>query len=375
MTTDSTNATEPTAKAQLANSAKELQTRVCALMAATVIVSFFAIGVASRSRPINDWLLARQLHRWKSTNSKYQYNRGYIDHEGRLVYDELRSADYSQGGVYFMGSSTTVNSLLFWELPTAQQRLIHNYALGGAGPMEWRAFLRHLVDEDGLLKAGADKTMIVFGLYHPDFIGAVGRMNAGFATGVFQRHGLYEYTNGKIHHAKLSVPVRWILAEKARCSNFLHYLMGHMAFRANPPVTEGQKRAYCKLFTQRSGSHYAEQMQGRIDDFEQLIDELHAKGVRVAAYLCPLGSWFRGDHGEYPQSKMFHEKISELCARKMVPLADYQTLFADDDFFDQGHANYHGQSKIHPYLVDTAVRFLELTGALPPHDAAAQPRQ
>ena len=80
------------------------QTAVCLLLAFAICVGCGLVDMAARFDAINDWFLARQLAKWQATNSKYQYNRGYIDYEGRLFYGEIPTADYSKGGVYFVGS-------------------------------------------------------------------------------------------------------------------------------------------------------------------------------------------------------------------------------------------------------------------------------
>jgi hypothetical protein len=335
------------------------QTAVCLLVACALCGGFALVDVAAHSDTINDWLVERQLTKWQATNSKFQYNRGYIDFEGRLLYGEIPEADYSQGGAYLIGSSTVKNSILFWELPPEQQRLIHNYALSGSGPVEWSLFLHYLIEHHHLLEAGGEKTTILFGLYFVDFYEPFS-LNDGLIKSMFTRHGLYDFSPTEIRPARLSESERFLLTEKARCANFLHFALGHMAFRDKPPLSDAQKAQYHRIYADRPMPDYTE----RLKEFGALVDYLQSKDVRVAAYFVPMGSWFRGGYGELPMAKAFHEQADALCKEKQIPVLDIEALVPDAEFFDSGHANYTGQKTMHPYLIKHALEQLYQAGVL-----------
>jgi hypothetical protein len=346
------------------------QTAVCLVLACAVAAGFALVDVAARSDTINDWLVERQLTKWKATNSKFQYNRGYIDFEGRLLYGEVPEADYSDGGVYFMGSSTVKNSILFWELPSDQRRLIHNYALSGSGPAEWNLFLHYLIEHNHLLEAGGEKTTIIFGLYFVDFYGAF-ELNEGLVKSMFTRHGLYDFSPQEIRPAHIPKAERFLLAEKARCANFLHFALGHMAFRDKPALTEQQKKQYRQIYADLPMPDYTE----RFADFSNLVDYLRSKKVRVAAYFVPMGSWFRGGYGELKMADEFHAQAEAFCQKNQIPVLNVPDLVPDEEFFDSGHANYKGQKRMHPRLIEFALEQLYESGVLPrpADDAQEQP--
>ena len=51
--------------------------------------------------------------------------------------------------------------------------------------------------------------------------------------------------------------------------------------------------------------------------------------------------------------------IEEFCSTNHVPLIDYSTLLADDDFLDHVHANAQGLPKIDSALMEIARKFLQ----------------
>jgi len=330
-------------------------------MACAVCGGFALVDVSARSDTVNDWLLERQLSKWKATNSKFQYNRGYIDFEGRLIYGELPTADYSRGGVYFMGSSTVKNSILFWDLPPEERPLVHNYALSGSGPLDWSLFLHYLIEHNHFLEAGGDKTTMIFGLYFVDFNASSFNLNDGLIKSMFTRHDLYDYSPEEIRPAELNEAERFLLTEKARCANFLHYAFGHMAFRDKPLLSEQQKEQYYRIYAEQDSPNYAE----RLEKFADLVNYLRSQNVRVAAYFVPMGTWFRGGYGELPMARDFHQQAAELCERMQIPVLDIEGVVPDEEFFDAGHANYKGQSRMHPHLADHAREQLYQSGVLP----------
>jgi len=335
------------------------QTIICLLMAGALWGGFALTDAAARSDALNDWMVDRQLARWTTTNSKFQFNRGYIDFEGRLLYGEVPQADYSRGGVYLFGSSTVKNSILFWELPPEERQLIHNYALSGSGPAEWNLFLHYLIEHNHLLEAGGEKTTIIFGLYFVDFYGAFS-LNDGLIKSTFTRHGLYDFSPTEIRPAALSAPERYLLTEKARCANFLHFALGHMSFRDKPPLSDAQKAQYRQIYADLPLPDYTD----RFRDFGAMVDYLHAKDVRVAAYFVPMGSWFRGGFGELKMAEDFHQQAEAFCREKNIPVLNIEDLVPDEEFFDSGHANYQGQKTMHPRLIEFALEQLYASGVL-----------
>lgn len=329
---------------------------------ATVIASCSSLVLLAHNDTVLNWFHNRQLAKWHSTNSSYEFNRGFIDFNGRMVYDEFERADYSKGGAYFIGSSNVVTSIMCWELPPEQRQLIHNYGLGGANYTQQFALIRFLVEQKGLLQAGGDKTTVVLGLLFAIAAGGDNRANVGFLQALFARHGLYNVDNEGIHPVPMPALVRWLLLEKARATNFLHYAIMHNVFRVKPPITEKQKKVYPQFYSLPFVGGTEPKMLNEIAQIGAMIDYLHARNVRVIAYFTPLGSWFRND---YEPASTFRRLATDVCAKKRVELIDLESFLTDEEFFDGLHPNYTGQKKIHPVLAGIAIENLHRTGALP----------
>ena len=158
-----------------------------------VVLSFTAVALdaLARSEGVANWLVAADQRVNRINKNRYSYERYFIDFEDRLINEELREADYSAGGVYLIGTSNLKWATRFWELPARQRSLIHNYGMGSFNHAFQFQFIRYLVEHEGLLKAGGDKTFVVFGVtYH-----AAGTVYdpQGFFPNLWGRHGLYEY--------------------------------------------------------------------------------------------------------------------------------------------------------------------------------------
>src|SRR5580704_10071307 len=148
-----------------------------------------ALDFAARNPAWQRWFAQREEEFCRRTGSEFMDAGYFIDPEDRLLNEELPAADYSQGGVYLFGSSNTRVATKFWELPAPERRLIHNYAISKGAHQHQEQWLHYLIDDAHLLKAGGDKTLVVFALsYHDSHFDG-----DGFFALVWGRHGLYHY--------------------------------------------------------------------------------------------------------------------------------------------------------------------------------------
>jgi hypothetical protein len=96
--------------------------------------------------------------------------------------------------------------------------------------------------------------------------------------------------------------------------------------------------------------------------FGEMLDYLVAQRVQVRVILMPQGSWY----DNLPYEQEFKKRINTLCAGKQIPVTDWSTMLADEDFSDSIHPNVYGIDKLHPAFLKIALSFLRSTHALSP---------
>jgi hypothetical protein len=318
------------------------------------------VDLLARSGHLHERIQAKALARWQKTNSQYQYKLGFADDEDRLLLKEIPEADYSRGGVGFFGASNVRASIMVWALPADQRRLIHNYGLSSATYSQQFQFIRLLVEHEGLLAAGGDKTLIVLGLFYANAVIIENRPTRQYFPALFRRHGLYTYDPREgIQPVAMNPLRRFLLVEKARCGGLLNYDLDPVTHVMPPGRHEPAK--YQQYWTDYMGADWQQDLPRELDQLGRLIDYLHARGASVAAVSTPLGSW----HRQLPYPAAFARQVAPLLAAKAVPVIDLTDLLADEEFNDSAHANYLGRQKLHAAMLDIALPFLRRTGALP----------
>jgi len=297
---------------------------------------------------------------------RYSYEHYYSDFEDRLINEELPSADYSRGGVYLIGTSNLKWATRFWELPDDQRSMIHNYGIGATDHSQQFQFLRHLVEHDGLLRAGGSKTMVILGTsYHATGDGT-NDVNQFFAS-VWQRHGLYSYSTDRgITPIAGSNWQRRLHFERLRLAGFvrstIYSTVRQLGYHAG--VRSHDSNDYKRERSEWLGARWQENMRVQVRQFEAMVDYLQARGVHVVVVLLPVGSW---DH-DLPFATAYTALMTEACEKKHVPILDWSSLLNDDDFADSNHPNLYGVDKLNPRFLDIAVPFLQSTGALKKSD-------
>ena len=105
------------------------------LLVTGAVLAFLALSTGVLDLMAHSGRLAHLLMRLdqqanRKDKNRYSYERLFPDFEDRLINEELRSADYSRGGVYLIGTSTLKWATRMWELPADQQRVAFNYGIG-----------------------------------------------------------------------------------------------------------------------------------------------------------------------------------------------------------------------------------------------------
>ena len=168
------------------------QVALAGLLLAIICGTCLSVDGLARSPAVAERLMRSELREWKAKGLQNQHKVFFIDFEDRLLLDELPKADYSRGGVYFLGASTVKVSIMPWVLGDELSWRVGNYGLSAATPDQQFQFLRYLVEHKGLA-AGGDRNLVVLGLYYGTAVDAENRPNAEYFPQLFRRHGLYTY--------------------------------------------------------------------------------------------------------------------------------------------------------------------------------------
>lgn len=320
-----------------------------------------AAALLAGSPAVLDWIEARKLAYAARTRTIYSYERGYTDFEDRMTLAELPAIDASRGGVYFIGSSNLKWGLDTWTLPAAEQARVHNLGIGGTSHTMQAALVRFLVERIGLLRAGGERSLFVFGgSYH-----CAGHLDddRGFFASLWRRHGVYTYApDTGIDWADAPPLLRALRSERAHVAGFLQGLGRELARGlAGEAVRVHDAARYNEARRTFMGEDWAAKIERQSDAFVRTARDLRARGAAVTLVLLPQGSW----EANLPFHAAYTARMREVCAAHGIPVVDLGDLLEDEDFADSNHFNPAGQTKFTARVMDLARAHLRATGALP----------
>jgi hypothetical protein len=346
-----------------------LQSRLVLAVVLAIVLADVGIAALARCRPLIDLLFRRELADWRRENVIYADDRGFADSDDRLLLQEIPEADFSRGGVCFIGSSTTQHSIATWLLPPEEQALVRNLAIKSANMKEQFQLVRYLVERRGLLGADPAKMRIVVGLTHFDTRSKIrGTTDWNYVPALFERHGLYDYDAERgISEKPLAAPLRFLQRERMRACGFLEYLAkgGRLPgppLDVSPFSPESDRAAVAFVDTIMGGADWKTNMEGQLAELAATFDYLHERGAPVSAVLLPLASWNR----VLPQVEPFRALVTSLCAARRIPLEDESAALPDADFADHAHLNCRGQEALTPKLAALARAHLVAAGLIAP---------
>jgi hypothetical protein len=353
------------ATSEALRTARLWQTLVCLSLLAASGLSTLAVESAIHSESFG----VRMDREWSRLNeSSNEYKRQYLDTEDRIVLQDLADLDASAGGVYFFGASNMKWSMRVPDLPPAERKLVHNFGAGEGSPYFHRQFTKYLIDHKDLLRAGPEKTLIVFGT---GFINAKPAPEgpSTFFPNFWRRYGLYNYDFGRgiepVSHGNSYVDA--YLLEKARCASFIQGLIDKAGRLAVPRAlrrrnTEKDRAAYAADYARRMGPDWEDDIRRHGRELQAWYDYARGQKMSFAVVLLPLASW----HGPpLPYPPKYRAEIEAFCKKNNVPLYDLSRIAGDDDFGDHIHMNERGLAKTDAALMEIARSFLKKTGAWP----------
>jgi hypothetical protein len=339
------------------------QPLACLGLLAAIGLSILGLLSAIHNEVFGIWM----DRKWAEVNeTSVEYRRQYLDTEDRVVLQEVADLDPSAGGVYFFGASNMKWSMCAPDLPPQERKLVHNLGAGEGSPYFHRQFTEFLVEHKGLLRAGPDRTLIVYGASFINAKPAVDNPTTVFSN-LWRRYGLYRYDfQTGIEPLSRGVACDAWLLEKARAASFVQGLIDRGERMAVPKAlrrrnTDKDPLAYAAAYKTRMGPDWEEEIRQHRRELQEWFDYVRAKGMDFEIVLMPLASW----HQAIPHPAKYQEMIEEFCKTNHVTLIDCSKLLPDDDFLDHIHVNAQGLTKIDSALMDVARKFLREKCAWP----------
>jgi hypothetical protein len=334
-----------------------VQAKIAALMLLAMALPFAAAEIMARSDGFDRWMCARETASSAKENRLYTNKGVYFDVGDKMLLRDLPRADYSKGGVYVVGSSTAIYCLDDYRLAPEQASLIHNYGVYGMNYTQLRQFMRFLIDENHLLSAGADKTMVLVGLSYTDAV-EPGPTRAQYFPGYFDRAGVFRYdVQSGITAVPMTALERAARIEFARCRSVVLRLLPGPRVAMHEPLNIA---AFRDDNAERLGPDWKQSVQTQLAQLGAMVDDLHKRGVQVAGILIPAGSW----NEQVPGHDVYMTRVKALFENRGLPIYDYSHLVKDEDFNDALHSGAAGTEQIHRRLVKIAEDFLRKSGAL-----------
>jgi hypothetical protein len=280
----------------------------------------------------------------EKTRTLFSNTGNFIDFEDRVLLDEIPQADYSQGGVYFFGTSTMKWAFTTWDLPTNQKRFIGNYGIGATSHSRQLQLIQHLIEQRRFLEAGTRDLVILevgFQLGRQD-------PSTGYFASLLRRHGLYTITrDDRIVSVPMSAVERSLRIEKARIGGFI-WNLGRLAkgwaitlagYRRPPPQGISSFDLYLGFM---GGAQWQENMDSELQRLRETILLLRSHNAQVKLMLLPEATW----NNELPYKFRYEAAIRALCQETSTPLIDFSRAMPDAAFVDSGHLIVEGQKNL-----------------------------
>ena len=323
------------------------------LILAAMFATFAGAMFLAEKTPVLANHVAREIARVEQTGGLYYFDNGYVDEGDFVLLEKLYSDDYSNGGVYFIGTSEMQAGFMNWALTPAEARLIHDYSIGNLRHRDVGHFLRMLVEENDLLEAGGDKTTIVLSL---NFQLTRIDQDEMYVTNLFHRHQLYTFDKeAGIHNVDMPTWRRWLVLERDRVSRALR-----LVFTPHTRVVtyeDSMEHRFAHMHGVMEGDWQTE-MRRQVGFLAEQIDYLQARGVHVRAIYAPSGTW----QDQMPYEAAYVSMVAPVLAERGVALTDMRDLVPDEDFRDAIHVRYRGRVVFHEALMEVARQSLRDMG-------------
>jgi hypothetical protein len=311
----------------------------------------------SRNKSFAAWIARQDEQYYQQTRVlHYSFSGDFFRPSDHFVYEELPDADFTRGGVYFMGASYVEFGTKLWELPPEQRAFIHNCGIEANCHTGEFLMLRYMIEQCGMLSAGGAKNLVVFGAsYHSAGGIGVGAMHETFRH-AWDLHGFYRCTrSGGIVPLPVTPVSRILRIERLRMAACLSRIQRLAMHQVIPPKPREHNAAvYAEKRSEFMESDWREKIQDQLEEFGRMLDYLRVRDVPVIVVLLPLGSWDR----ESPIVSYYNQEMTALCKRKDVQVKDWSILIEDEEFGDSSHLNLSGIRKFQSAFLEIALPFM-----------------
>jgi len=356
---------EPQAATMNGTAAGKLHTRIALVMLGVVAGTCLILDGMANNQPLLDWMrrTSWEQAQWKKLIPLFCFTGHFVDIDERLVHEEIPTADFSKGGVYFIGASSMKWALKTWDLPVETRPFIHNFAFGGSKHSTQFELIRFLVEQEAFLRAGGEKTLVVFGLnYRNTHHGRIeGESPNAFFHGLFTRHGFYTIgPDGSIQDSGLNSLAKTVILERTKITGLMKELvnLAYVPFKStrvhNPPL-------YHQVWTESMGKEWKELIRSEVAALAQTIDYLQQRKVKVVVVRLPMGTW----EDDQPFEPVYVRQVRDVCESAGVKIYDFSKLIDDADFADSDHLTPKGVDQFERAVMGICLDHLRSTGVLP----------
>lgn len=305
-----------------------------------------------------------ELKRFKDGRGLFMNRGAFIEFEDRLLLDEIPNADFSRGGVFFFGTSTMKWGMKTWELEPDSRALVHNYGIGATNHRFVSQFVRHMVEQEGMLRAGGENVHVILTCFWTMSNQWGG--NKGFFARLWGRYGLFSYDQDKgIQVSDLGTVRRKMKFERARLASSImvntRRMVREIAIGAGMQTKGDWKGRNMSSEDRRQLLEFAkapnweQDLAREMAALRDLIQYLRDKRVAVTVVLLPTTSIY--DDSPLPQQ--YQSMLRTVAEDNKVPYVDLSKLLGENEYADFHHANYRGLGKVHSALMSLARRHVD----------------
>jgi hypothetical protein len=362
---------EPT-QTPFASASSRRARRFALLMMGVILGTCVTLDAMANSIQIQRWIrsISWEQSKWKKQIPMFCTTNHFIDPEDRLIHEQIPAADFSHGGVYFVGASNLTWGLKLWDLPAVTRALIHNLGCQGYTHADQFDLIRFLVESEGLLEAGADKTLIVIAAdYHMTHRARI--KGEGFDPSylAWDRRNFYTVgPDGAIRRSGLNPVLKTLIRERVKITGLLKELV-NIVYTPLKSVSVQDPHYNIEAWTKVMHPDWRQRIAVDLAAFEETVKYLRSRGAKVTVIQMPRGDWEDG----VPFNQVYDQRLQEICAASGVAIHDYTGLVGDADFADSVHLNPSGIEKFQAAVMPICLDHLRSAGALPADDVTTKP--
>ncbi|HOD80627.1 MAG: hypothetical protein BWX88_02925 [Planctomycetes bacterium ADurb.Bin126] len=344
---------------------RRLQLATSLALLATVGGIWLALDVLARRH--QEAFVANAQAQWKRINGRYYHTAGLHDTVDYVMLEDLPRGRYDLGGAYYIGGSNMMTAVNPWVLDPPIRQLVHNWALPGANHQQQFLFLRYMVEQEGILRAGGDKNLVVLGACYGLAADVSQNENKRVLSSSFAKQGLYDFDlDSGLRRIQCHPLERWLRIEKFRCAVFVRRMLARAGLMKDrtlegfAPALPPDGETYRKYWIDYMGPDWQANMDRQVEILREMIRYLRQRGVHMVVVQTPVAGWHKG----LPYVEAYAERLHRVCGEEEVRLMDLSGLLNDTHWADSSHPNYAGSVLLHDRIIPLATDHLRRLGLI-----------